>query len=178
MIEKKRTFEVYKITCLINNKVYIGSTTAGLNNRWSSHKFNALRFKKNKLLGDAIRTYKDNFNIKLLESCNCKEHMYNCEEYYIKLYRSNLAEFGYNIALNGKNWYGLKRKKEDIMSMTLNQPNIKPIIQLDIDGNIINEFIGLRNASLITGIAKSTIGHYLKGRVKNIKKYNFKYKDI
>ena len=37
-----RSYDVYKITNKVNNKVYIGITSKGLSARWKEHLYNAL----------------------------------------------------------------------------------------------------------------------------------------
>jgi hypothetical protein len=53
----------------------------------------------------------------------------------------------------------------------------RKIIQLDINGNITNYFDSINDAARYNNIYASTIFNYLKGNVKVIKKYNFKYND-
>lgn len=54
--------------------------------------------------------------------------------------------------------------------------NSIPIIQLTLDGTPIEEFSSSKEAHLKTGLSNATIINILKGRIRNPKKFNFKYK--
>ena len=95
--------QIYKITNLINNKVYIGETIRSLDSRWREHKHEALKegHGYNYPIHLAIRKYGlDNFKIETLETCS-DDIRFERESYYIKLYSSHLHSKGYNIVLNG-----------------------------------------------------------------------------
>lgn len=62
-------------------------------------------------------------------------------------------------------------------SMETKQKLSKPIVQLDVDGNIINEFMGAQHASDITGIHRQTIVGVLNGRGYTAGGYKWKYKE-
>jgi group I intron endonuclease len=56
----------------------------------------------------------------------------------------------------------------------------KAILQFDLEGNLVAEFEGVRQASKITGIARNVINHSARGLLKKIdsrRKYIFKYKE-
>ena len=103
--------EIYIITNLVNNKVYIGitkkkygSTTYGYKQRFKKHIHNALGKTRNKecpKLYNAINKYgKDSFTIKLLEECTL-ENRAILEKQYISKYNSTDDRYGYNISLGG-----------------------------------------------------------------------------
>lgn len=101
-----RSYDVYKITNKINNKVYIGITSKGLSARWKEHLYNAEHgcpFKLHK----AIRKYgKENFLVELLDFCNSWEELEEREKYYISEYKSLQDEFGYNMTEGGDGTIG------------------------------------------------------------------------
>lgn len=101
-----RSYDVYKITNKINNKVYIGITSNGLSARWKEHLYNAEHgcpFKLHK----AIRKYgKENFLVELLDFCNSWEELEEREKYYISEYKSLQDEFGYNMTEGGDGTIG------------------------------------------------------------------------
>lgn len=75
---------IYKITNLLNNKIYIGSTSKSFNIRWGNHK-SKLKDNKhyNKHLQYAYNKYgSDNFKYEILEVC-LKEDLIKREQYYI-----------------------------------------------------------------------------------------------
>lgn len=55
-------------------------------------------------------------------------------------------------------------------------PRCKNIIQYDLDGNFLNEFISSRQAAKKTNMSRLSIIKILNGITKNPKKYIFKYK--
>lgn len=85
--------EVYKITCKINNKIYIGSTKLGKEKRWgdlssSSSHLSEVRDGTHTPLYDDIRKYgKENFTLETLEVVSGDRHeAYKREDYWIKKY--------------------------------------------------------------------------------------------
>ncbi len=95
---------IYKITNLINNKVYIGQTTRKLSDRWSKHTYYA-RKNKNHPLYDSINKYGiENFKIEIIDSSAISiENLNKLEEYYIKQFNSTDRNFGYNLTYGGQN---------------------------------------------------------------------------
>ncbi len=93
-------FTVYKITNLVNNKCYIGSSN-NVYQRWNEHKDNSRRPNSNSYnypLQQAFRKYgEQNFKFEILkEGFN---NRYECEEYehsMIIKYKSNNNLYGYN----------------------------------------------------------------------------------
>lgn len=92
---------VYKITNIINNKVYIGLTTTSLEKRWRAHK--NLAGKSDKHLYKSMNKYGvDNFNIEIIEETDSIEKLGELERHYIKTYNSTNPEYGYNITSGGE----------------------------------------------------------------------------
>lgn len=91
---------LYKITCLANNKVYIGQTTDSLKRRINAH------FCKNsgcKKLKNAIQKYgKESFVIEKIDHAHSQEEANAKEKAYISLYNSTDDKCGYNISKGGK----------------------------------------------------------------------------
>ena len=93
---------IYKVTCLINNKIYIGQTRININERWKQHCISAFLQSHgdyNFAFHRAIRKYgKENFKIELIEECSL-EQLNEREKYWIKYYDSYNS--GYNSTLGG-----------------------------------------------------------------------------
>ena len=95
----KRSFKVYKITCKVNNKIYIGQTIESLTQRFNRH----MGYQKDEhdtKFYRAIRKYgKDNFDYVVLED-NIERSMLNDREiYWIKYY--DTFKNGYNMTEGG-----------------------------------------------------------------------------
>lgn len=91
---------IYKITNVINQKIYIGKTTKSVTQRWNEHcrDCNKRRNEKRPLYS-AMRKYGIvNFKIETIEECN-KETLSEREKYWIRYYNS--FSKGYNATKGG-----------------------------------------------------------------------------
>ena len=103
---------VYKITCLANNKVYIGQTVQSLEKRFNAHTYKGSGCTK---IYRAIQKYgRENFIIEELESCNSMDNLNKAEEYWIDKYNSTNDKFGYNLTSGGENYNLTKEVKAKI----------------------------------------------------------------
>lgn len=85
---------IYKITCLINQKVYIGQTSETIEKRFARH-MGYQKDESDTKFYRAIRKYgKDNFKIEAIDFAETQEELDEKEVYYINLYDS--VENGYN----------------------------------------------------------------------------------
>lgn len=96
---------IYKITNLINNKIYIGQSK-NIEKRWAKHRtgpFNPNNNCYNNALYRSIRKYGlDNFTFEVIEQC--KEADLNKKEiYWINYYDSHNEDKGYNLTDGGEN---------------------------------------------------------------------------
>jgi group I intron endonuclease len=83
---------IYKITNLINNKIYIGQDSKDRENYLGS----------GKLIKYAVNKYgKENFKKEIIEFCNSKKELNEKEKYWIKKINS-FAPIGYNIGTGGE----------------------------------------------------------------------------
>lgn len=94
---------IYKITNLINNKIYIGQTRMPEPQRWQSHIWHAYNNPQNDCiyLCHAIKKYgRENFKREILEEVD-DENLNIREIYYINKYNSTNPQIGYNITKGG-----------------------------------------------------------------------------
>ncbi len=139
--------EIYKITNLVNNKIYIGKTKKYYKNcefgylkRFENHKASATSQSKNNdcpRLYNSIRKYgKDNFKIELLCECTLKD-IDNKEIEYIQRFDSTNRNIGYNIALGGggRSVVNISEEIRNKISKTQNSEhpmNIKPYLKNNV----------------------------------------------
>lgn len=107
---------IYKITNLINNKVYIGQSVNVLK-RFAAHKnrpFNPKSRQYESYFYRAIRKYGlENFKFEVIEKCK-KEELNKKEKEYISFYHSNDKDFGYNLTKGGESPTYVKLTEEEI----------------------------------------------------------------
>lgn len=118
-MKKHRVGYIYKITCLINNKVYIGQTICTIEDRWIKHQRESIggKYQLDTKLARALRKYGvDNFKIEIVEQlyeCTVKE-LTAREHYWVHYYNS--IEEGYNVqdplVCHGGNTYAGKTEAE------------------------------------------------------------------
>lgn len=118
---------IYKITNIINGKIYIGQTVE-YEERVRHHKQIAFRDnskEKHKPLYKAIRKYGvKNFKFEIIDSANSIEELNEKEIYYIKLYDSCIDNNkGYNLDKGGKNGRKSDETKRKIGEAQLGELN-------------------------------------------------------
>ena len=95
--------EIYKITCTITNKIYIGKTEINTQERWKQHCYVAfLQSHKdyNFPFHRAIRKYGiKNFSIIVIDRSDSQQELSNKEVFWINFYNS--YKNGYNASLGG-----------------------------------------------------------------------------
>ena len=97
-------YTIYKITNLINNKVYIGQTIQKPKNRWKQHKCSGNRKNTSKTAPLYYSMRKHGLEKFIFEPiCSCFDigELNLRETYFILLYHSNEAKFGYNCDTGG-----------------------------------------------------------------------------
>lgn len=188
-IDNSKNTGVYKITNVINSKIYIGSALF-LHKRKNQH-FHLLRINSHhsKYLQNAVNKYGiNNFKFEIIEYCK-KEELLNKEQYYI----DNLKP-SYNIRTVAHSQLGCKHTPETILKMKESSKKISPetrryildcrnkkiqkaMIQYDLNMNFIREWSSLKEYGTITGKSVGNICSVLKGRIKTSGGYIFKYKN-
>ena len=92
---------IYKITNLINGKIYIGQTN-NLNRRWSQYKHASKLEDHDQLITKAMKKYGiNNFKFEKIDSVETREEANKKEEEYILFFDARNLEKGYNIHTGG-----------------------------------------------------------------------------
>ena len=113
---------VYKHTNKENGKVYIGITGQPVERRW---RYDGSVYRKCLLFYHAIQKYGwDCFEHKILYEVNTKEEAEVLEQKLIMDYKSNNADFGYNIA-NGGSVHHISEQTKKKISQKLKENYIK-----------------------------------------------------
>lgn len=95
---------IYKITCLINDKIYIGQTVQNPPiKRWLDHYDEMNRTNNQLLLYRALRRWGiENFTFQILEENIELSKLNEKEIYYITKFKSNQKKYGYNLTRGGQ----------------------------------------------------------------------------
>lgn len=102
--------KIYRITNLVNEKVYIGCTINTLDKRLKEHIFRCTKTDiKNKLCNSMRKYGVDNFKIDLIEECELF-NLYEREKNFIEKFKS--FEFGLNSTFGGEGCLGYKHPPE------------------------------------------------------------------
>lgn len=158
---------IYKITNLINEKVYIGQTTTTIDHRWGQHK--TYRNKRNHLYSALDKYGIDNFKIEEIShyTRNTKEKLIQIlnkkEIYYIAKYNSINPDFGYNISIGGNSNIGT------CMAFAVDAYNL--------NGELIRSYESTTDAANDLKICITEVQKCCKGKALVVaKKYVFRYK--
>lgn len=93
-------FIVYRITNILNGKLYFGATQQPLKKRWQQHKCNASR-KNYRLYKSILKHGVGNFVIEQVSSCESASEMFKLEMRLIQEYKTNNELYGYNESIGG-----------------------------------------------------------------------------
>lgn len=93
---------IYIIRNSVNDKVYVGSTYYSIHRRLVSH-LNGSANGDSKMQRAIREIGRDKFFISLIKTCHTKEQLTYSERFFVKYYKSNNSEFGYNTMSGGEN---------------------------------------------------------------------------
>lgn len=168
---------VYKITNVINNKCYVGSSQNVLR-RWSEHKRELLNNRHHSII--LQRSYNKygltNFVFKVLEYCPIDTLVIR-EQYYLDILKPkyNILKFAGSALghiVTEKTKLKMSLKKKGIKCSDLHRQNIAigrsiPVDQVClVTGKTLNSYNSIKEASELLKIDLSSIAKVLKGKRK------------
>lgn len=167
-------YEIYKLTNLSNNKIYIGATTEGAAYRFKRHVTKANSGGTTPIC-EAIRKYgENNFKIETIELCKNLAHMNERENYWIVLLGATNPEIGYNSKAGGGVRFQSDETKNKIGVLhrgKVSESRI-PILQYDINGIFVKEYPSIDEAAKSNNISKTSIYRVLRKQAMKPSKKN------
>lgn len=157
----ERICGIYKIQNKVNGKVYIGQSV-NIKKRFYIHRYNAYN-KENKSTYDlylyiAMRKYgKDNFTYEIIEVCE-KGILDQREIYWIKYYKSNQKEYGYNLSDGGHSTYVKEIKNNS--NITNKKSNVEKIKYL-----LLNSELSIQEIAKECDVTPQTVTNINRGKV-------------
>lgn len=114
---------LYRITNLINNKIYIGQSI-NPNSRWLGHKNQAKRDVPNQIISKSIKKYGiNNFLFEVIATCSSYEDANYIEEELIKQYNCLARDgYGYNLSLGGESAPKSEEFKKKVSQTLMGHP--------------------------------------------------------
>lgn len=156
----KRFGVIYKITCLVNGKIYFGKTVSTISKRFAHHASKSNDLGKTSIrLANAIRKYgKENFVIEEVYSACDVASLDAAEMLFIELFNTTDESIGYNIQKGGgrtnigRKWSEETRKKQSESKKGKNagtdhhmfgkKMDRKSVVKMSISRNTTNGFHG------------------------------------
>ena len=122
---------IYKITNIVNNKIYIRQTKRDIKVRFRQHIYDSHCKNKNKYpINNAINKYgKHNFIINKLCSCCNANELNNMEAFYIKKYNVLKRNIGYNCKIDKQPGTLCQQSRNKISKSLLGRKYSKETIQ-------------------------------------------------
>ena len=154
---------IYKITNLINKKIYIGLSTYDGPHRWDKHRWNAT---KNAVhhIDRAINKYgENNFRYQVIEKVPFNKgikFLENREIFYINKFKSTNRKIGYNLSLGGNINVAKKISKSHKLKASVNQ-NVKKVFSYDLKGNFLKKYRNIVLAASDNNRSKAAISRVI-----------------
>lgn len=177
----KKIIGIYKIVNKINDKLYIGSAVS-IYSRFAVHK---RLLKNNNHFNNHLQSSwnlygENNFCFEIVLECD-KNTLEINEEYYIKHYRSNDKNYGYNRRIHCKTNLGIKYSDEHKLKLSkahlgikhsddskkkIGEAQFKKVYKYNLAGKFIEEYSSMKQAAMINNIQQTGISMCCRGLIK------------
>lgn len=154
-----RNYIVYKLTNVVNNKIYIGGTSDKLDDRFHQHVVKS-KAGSNYPLHRAIREYgEDAFTRVVLEECESLQQLNEREAYWIATLSASNSEIGYNNKVGGGIRLQSLESRRKIGNAHRGKVSEKrmPLLQYSAQGDFIKEYPSLTDAAKENKLSNSCI---------------------
>jgi len=157
---------VYKITNLINGKIYIGKTIREARFRWASHI--SPKADKSLLIVRSLKKYGyTNFSFEVIDITETEEQLLEKEAFYIE-YHESLAPDGYN-QIDGRGNYSEK------IAEKIKNSSAKGFLKTEVTRNDGKVFESIHAAATASGTNSPNIVSQIKGARRLCNGYQFRY---
>lgn len=130
---------IYKITNLINNKIYIGQTIHSIEKRFNRHIIDSKN--KNTRIARAIKKYgADNFAITIIDTAYSQQELNEKEIFWIKFFNSTDISIGYNITFGGDDTNTYRNRTEKEMNDTKHKLSVSKLGCLNPNSSAVKCF--------------------------------------
>ena len=154
---------IYKITNLVNKKIYIGLSTYDGPQRWDKHRYNANRNSAHHI-DRAINKYGEkNFRYEVIEKIPFNKgirYLENREIFYISKFKSTNSKIGYNRSLGGNVNVAKRVTKSHQLKSSISQ-KVKKIFSYDLNGKFIKEYRNILIAANENNRSKAAISRVI-----------------
>lgn len=201
-MKKIKISGVYKITNIINNKFYIGSSI-DIYRRLDAHQktLNRNKHHSNHLQNAWNKYGESSFIFEVLEELPMLDNesklefkirlVNGREQHYLDILMPWKGNIGYNINKDARSCLGIKRSVTHCKNISIakkgkpGHPHTKewitilskPVIQYDMNDNIIAEYNSITEAAKITGLILQNIGAVVNGKYIQSGGFKWKYKN-
>jgi len=193
MMNIKKKSGIYKITNIVNDKVYVGSAV-NIDYRFKTHKrlLKGNKHFNNHLQSSYNKNGKDNFRFEIVELVN-EDTLLERETFWISYLMANNPDYGYNKRLIVNSNLGIKlsdvtrkklseshlgHKRTDEANKKIIESQYKIICQFDTQGKYIRSFSSLQEAACFLNVKYTTsITACLKKRLPSALGYAWCYED-
>lgn len=121
---KEKKYSIYKITYIVDGRIYIGKTETDPQKRWNKHLYQLKDPKRCHYLHHAMIAHGvEKFIFEVIAECKNSEDLKQLEIDLIALYNTNNRSIGFNLTKGGDGSSGFKHSEETKMKLSIINKN-------------------------------------------------------